>query len=100
MDKIDFIGFVVYRVLEDGLMFSNHLVKDNTYNGYRLAIEMAYEDWHDKKSNIVDIVVCPYPCSYFNPIFHANTIDTAHEFDRDEFEYKYYHTISCEYDYD
>ena len=91
---MDFVGFAIYRVLGDGLMFANHLVKDNSYSGYRLAIEIAYTDWSKKKDNIVDIIVCPYPSSYLSPVFHANTIGTEHEFDRDEFEWKYYHNIN------
>lgn len=94
MAEIDFYGFVLYKIYDNGNIVVNHVLKGNDFNSYEDVVNTAYEKWNRRCDNIKDIILLPLPCvkpySIDNPIFRASTIGTANEFERDSFQVKYY----------
>lgn len=92
---MDFTGFSIYRKYTDGGILLIHIIKGNTFSDYRLAVEMVYKSWEANVPLTEDVILCSIPDRYdgysiTNPIFSAKDIDTEHEFDRDNFQYKHY----------
>ena len=90
---MEFNGFIIYNVFKcfmGNTIVVSHVIKGNTLIDYEKAIDLVYNDWAKKNDNIEDIIVTTYPNSTENVIFHAKDIGTEHEFDRYEFEEKYY----------
>lgn len=92
---MDFTGFSVYRKYTDGSLLLIHIINGNTFKDYRLAVEMVYQSWEANVPFTEDVILCTIPDQYdgysiTKPIFRARDIDTKHEFDRDNFQYKHY----------
>jgi hypothetical protein len=92
---MNFTGFCVYRKYNNGNLLLLHLVNGNGFSDYRLAVELCYKSWEANEPFTEDVILCTFPHKYDShnipkPIFNAKYIGTEHEFDRDNFQYKYY----------
>lgn len=97
MKEIDFNGFVLYKVYDNGNIVVNHVLKSNDLSSYIEIVNLVYVKWGRKKNNVVDILLLPLPFvdgyNLDNPIFRASSIGTDKEFDRDKFRTEYYGKI-------
>lgn len=94
MKEIDFNGFVIYKIYDNGNIVVNHVIKGNDVNAFNEAIETVRAKWNRRLKNVNDIILLTLPCvkpyGIENPIFRASTIGTDKEVSWESFKEEYY----------